>query len=252
MNKNKFLFVTVLVSIFMTVSAESAREIVDRADEAFQGERVYSTSTMTVYKSGEAQPVQELESYSMEKKGKTYTLSLYLAPSRMKGSANLMIEDDLWVRFSSTGRIRKLSSSAKKNSAGGSDFSYADMGDGGAGLSEKYIPSLIGEERVGGELCHIIELIASAADAPYEKMIVTITKASYRYMKIDYFESGANIKSMTFKDYRTINGKEYPFAYTMVSHTKPSRTEVLVQVFEIDSSRVQDRMFTTAYLETIR
>jgi len=210
MKKIIILITSLLLLSMMNIAAESAQSIVDRADQAFQGERVYSTSSMTVYKSGKAQPVQEMESFSMEKNGKTYSLSIYLAPRRMKGTANLMIEDDLWVRFSSTGRIRKLSSSAKKNSAGGSDFSYADMGDGGAGLAEKFTPTLTGEATVEGELCHVIELNASVSDAPYEKMIVFITKGTYRYLKIDYFESSANIKSMTFSDYRTVNGKDYP------------------------------------------
>ena len=232
--------------------AQSAQDIVDRADQAFEGDRVYSTSSMTVYKSGEAQPVQEMESFSMEKNGKTYSLSIYTAPRRMKGTANLMIDDDLWVRFSSTGRIRKLSSSAKKNSAGGSDFSYADMGDGGQGLSAKYTPEITGEETINGEKCYQIQLNAAGSDAPYEKMVVFITKDTYRYIKIDYFESGANIKSMTFSDYRTVNGKDYPFAYSMKNHTKPSRTEVEIDIFEINSSRVQDRYFTTGYLESIR
>lgn len=252
MKKNIVLSICLSCISMMGLGAESAQEIVDRADQAFQGERVYSTSSMTVYKSGEAQPVQEMESYSMEKNGKTYSLSIYLAPRRMKGTANLMIEDDLWVRFSSTGRIRKLSSSAKKNSAGGSDFSYADMGDGGGGLAEKFTPVLTGEDPVEGEPCYVIELKASDSDAPYEKMIVYITKDNYRYKKIDYFESGANIKSMTFSDYRTIDGKDYPFGYVMESHTKPSRTEVIVDIFEVNSPRVQDRYFTSGYLESIR
>ena len=250
----KILMSALLLTVFSFgfLAAETAREIVDRADEAFKGDRVYSTSRMTVYKSGEAQPVQEIESYTMEKGGKTYSLSIYIAPRRMKGTANLMIEDDLWVRFGSTGRTRKLSSSAKKNSAGGSDFSYADMGDGGQGLSEKYTPRLNGEETIDGEVCYKIELIADAPDAPYEKMVVYITKDTYRYMKIEYFESNANIKSMTFYDYKTVNGKDYPFRYIMENHTKPSVTEVEVDIFEIDSSRVQDRFFTTGYLESIR
>ena len=237
---------------FGFLAAETAEEIVDKADAAFQGDRVYSTSRMTVYKSGEAQPVQEMESYTMEKGGKTYSLSIYTAPRRMKGTANLMIEDDLWVRFGSTGRTRKLSSSAKKNSAGGTDFSYADMGDGGQGLSDKFTPRLAGEETIEGERCYKIELIADASDAPYEKMVVYITKETYRYMKIEYFENNANIKSMTFYDYKTVNGTDYPFRYIMENHTKPSRTEVVVDIFEINSSRVKDRFFTTGYLESIR
>lgn len=245
---------TFLLTVFTfgILAAQTAQEIVDRADKTFQGDRVYSTSRMTVYKSGEAQPVQEIESFSMEKSGKTYSLSIYIAPRRMKGTANLMIEDDLWVRFGSTGRIRKLSSSAKKNSAGGSDFSYADMGDGGQGLSEKYTPRLTGEGTVEGENCFKIELIADDSDAPYEKMVVYITKETYRYIKIEYFENNANIKSMTFYNYRTVNGTDYPFRYIMESHTKPSVTEVEVDIFEIDSSRVKERFFTTGYLENIR
>ncbi|MBI9098159.1 MAG: outer membrane lipoprotein-sorting protein [Spirochaetaceae bacterium] len=252
MKKKSIMLLLITLCAAGILWAQNAQDIVDRADHAFQGDRVYSTSSMTVYKSGEAQTVQEMESYSMEKNGKTYSLSVYLAPRRMKGTANLMIEDDLWVRFSSTGRIRKLSSSAKKNSAGGSDFSYADMGDGGQGLSEKYTPVLIGEETVEGEKCYKIELNAAVSDAPYDKMVVFITIDTYRYIKIDYYESGANIKSMIFSDYRTVDGKDYPFFYVMNNHTKPSRTEVSVDIFETDSSRVQDRFFTTGYLESIR
>ncbi len=234
------------------LAAQTAQEIVDKADTAFQGNRVYSTSTMTVFKSGKTQPVQKMESYTMEKDGKSYSLSIYTAPRRMKGTANLMIEDDLWVRFGSTGRTRKLSSSAKKNSAGGTDFSYADMGDSGQGLSGKFTPKIMGEETVEGERCYKIELLANGPDAPYEKMIVYITKDTYRYIKIDYFENNANIKTLTFYDYKTVNGTDYPFRYIMENHTKPSRTEVDVEVLEIDSSRVKDRMFTTGYLESIR
>lgn len=250
----KILLSVLLLTLFSIgfLAAETAQDIVYKADASFQGDRVYSTSRMTVYKSGEAQPVQELESYTMEKGGKTYSLSIYIAPRRMKGTANLMIEDDLWVRFGSTGRTRKLSSSAKKNSAGGTDFSYADMGDGGQGLSEKYTPRLAGEETIEGDLCHKIELIADASDAPYEKMVVYITKETYRYMKIEYFENNANIKTMTFYDYKTVNGTDYPFRYIMENHTKPSSTEVEVDIFEINSSRVKDRFFTTGYLESIR
>lgn len=38
------------------------------------------------------------------------------------------------VRFGSTGRVRKLTSSARRDSAGGTDFSCADMGEGSDGV----------------------------------------------------------------------------------------------------------------------
>ena len=253
----KSMIMTLLVTMAATLLpaiavAQSADEIVKKADDALKGNRTYSISRMTVYKSGEPQPVQEMEGYTMEKGGKSYSLSIYLAPSRMKGTANLMIEDDLWVRFGSTGRTRKLSSSAKKNSAGGTDFSYADMGDGGQGISDKYKSRLMGEEALEGVNCYKVELLADDSEAPYEKLVAFISKEGFRYLKIDYYEGNANIKSMTLHDYRTVGSKIYPFRQTMESHTKPSVTEVEVIEFEINSSKVQDRLFTTGYLESIR
>jgi len=254
---NKTLKISLLIPLLMVLlpafaGAQSADEIVRRADDAFKGDRIYSTSRMTVYKSGKAQPVQEMEGYFMEKGGKSYSLSIYTAPRRMKGMANLMIEDDLWVRFGSTGRTRKLSSSAKKNSAGGTDFSYADMGDGGQGISEKFKPRLLGDETIEGEPCYKVELMADDTEAPYEKMVVFIAKEGYLYLKIDYYEGNANIKTMTLHDFRTVGSKVYPFRQTMENHTKPSVTEVELIKFEMNSSKVKERFFTKGYLESIR
>lgn len=248
----KLYLVYILIIIASSIFPQTAKQIVDRADQALVGNKVYSISRITVYKSGEPQPVQEIESFTMEKNDKSFSLSIYTAPRRMRGMANLMIEDDLWVRFSSTGRVRKLSSSAKKNSAGGSDFSYADMGDSGQGLSDRYNAVLIGDQVVAGESCYKIELNRDKKDTPYEKMIVYITKDRFRYIKIDYYESGANIKSLELYDYRTVKNMDYPFAYTMKNHTKPSETRVTVELFEVDSKKVKERFFSTGYLESIR
>ena len=251
--KRIFLLTVLLVTAGVSyVCAETARNIVDKADEAFKINRVYSISSLTIYKSGKAQPAQIIEGYTMERNGRSYSLTIYKAPRRMKGTAVLMIDNDLWVRFASTGRVRKLSSSAKKNSAGGSDFSYADMGENGQGLAEKYSPSFKGEEKIDGISCFRIELAAVSPGAPYEKLMVFISKDDYRYIRIDYYEDNANIKTMKLSDYRVVNGINYPFKVVMESHVKDSRTEIVTKTFEGSSPRVKARYFTTGYLQSIR
>lgn len=236
------------------LTAESARAIVDKADEPFRGTRIYSLSEMTVYRSGEARPTLEIEGYSMREEGKELSLSLYLGPARMKGTAYLMIENDLWVRFASTGRIRKLSSSAKKNSAGGTDFSYYDMADSGQGFGEDYTLKLESEnEKIQGQRCYQIALVPEpGSDIPYEKVVCIITREDYRYLELEYYEDGAHIKTLSFSDYRNVNGRNYPFRYEMVSHTQPSRTEVIVKTVEFDSPKVELSMFCVPYLRKIR
>lgn len=245
--------IALLTVIVVTATAQSADQIISRADETFTEERVYSTSTLTIYHGDRARPEQTMDSYAMDIDGQYHTLSVYREPARMRGTAYLMIEDDLWVRFGSTGRIRKLSSSAKKNSAGGSDFSYTDMGEGNQGIADRYNARLTGSADVDGRSCYVVELTAKPGeDAPYERIVAYISESDYLYRQIDYYDAGANIKSMYLTDYREVDGRNYPFVAEMRSNTSNSRTVIETTELEFDSPRVEPRLFSTAYLETIR
>jgi hypothetical protein len=235
-------------------AAEEAGDIVARADAPLLGSRIYALSTMTITRSGEARPAMELESYSMTVEGREAALTIYRAPAKMKGTAYLTMGDDLWVRFASTGRTRKLSSSARKTAAGGSDFSYYDMGDSGRGIAEDYEPMLEDENvSVAGRRCYRIALIPRAGrDIPYEKLTAYISHDDYRYLKIDYTQDGAEIKSLSFSDYRRVDGRDYPFRYVMESRVRPSSTEVVTSLVEFDSPRVEAGLFTVPYLEQVR
>jgi hypothetical protein len=235
-------------------AAEEAGDIVARADAPLLGSRIYVLSTMTITRSGESRPAMELESYSMTVEGTEAALTIYRAPAKMKGTAYLTMGDDLWVRFASTGRTRKLSSSARKNAAGGSDFSYYDMGDSGRGISEDYEPVLEdGSVSVAGRRCYRIALIPRAGrDIPYEKLTAYISHDDYRYLKIDYTQDGAEIKSLSFSDYRRVDGRDYPFRYVMESRVRASSTEVVTTLVEFDSPRVEAGLFTVPYLEQVR
>ena len=245
-------YISALLLFASVCFAQTADEIIARADEKFTGDRIWSYSTMTIIRGGKTLPVQEMESFSRDTGGDYMSLSVYREPARMKGTAYLMIGDDLWVRFSSTGRIRKLSSSAKKNAAGGSDFSYADMGEGSEGIGKKYDLELAGTEEVEGEECFAVEMIPKRGeDSPYERVIAYVSKSTDRYLKMIYYEAGAPIKQMTLTDYRTVGDREYPFYIEMKSLTKDSVTIMETSDMEFGSSRVQDRFFSAAYLQTI-
>jgi hypothetical protein len=236
----------------VVLGAAEVDDILDEADRIFELDRVYSRSSMIIYRSGEAQPTQILEGYTMELNGRDCSLTLFLEPRRVSGTAYLMIGDDLWVRFASTGRVRKLSSSAKKNSAGGSDFSYADMGEGSTSFTEDYSARLTGEERRNGENCHVVEFLPRAgSDAAYEKIVAYITVDSPRYLSLEYYDDGALIKVLDMEDYREVNGLMYPFRMIMTSRTRDSRTVMETDVLEFNSDRVREQMFSVTWLESM-
>lgn len=233
--------------------AQEAQSLIDRADDLFSSDRVYSRSRMVVYNGETARPPQEMEGFVLDKNGTISSLTLYSSPARMRGTAYLMIGDDLWVRFGSTGRIRKLSSSAKKNAAGGSDFSYSDMGEGGGGIADKYTARLLGEEVLDGTACwHLVLEPQAGRDVPYQKLEVWIAQGSYRYQQVAYYEDGAHIKTMTMEDWREVPGGAYPFRVIMRSHVGDSRTEIETLELEMNSAKVRDRYFSASYLRSLR
>jgi len=251
----RFLIACVLVAVFSpALPAEDAEEIVQKADNLMISTRTYSKSEMTVFRSGQPRPTMRVRSYDMRKGDKSFSLAVYEAPAKMRGTAYLTIGDDLWVRFGSTGRIRKLSSSAKKSSAGGTDFSYSDMGESGRGMADKYRAKM-GKRNASfdGKSCWEIQLYPKPnAEGVYEKLIAFVSKENYHYLKIDYYEAGANIKTLLLEDYKEIGAKSYPNKITMKSHVKPSRTEVITTAIEFDSPEVRERYFTTSYLKRIK
>jgi len=249
----------VLITMFVAVLgtplfAQNASALLADADRIFELDNVYSRSTLSITRSGREQAPQVMEGFeSDDTDGTSRSLTVFREPARVNGTAYLMIGDDLWVRFASTGRIRKMSSSAKKNSAAGSDFSYDDMGDGSSSFSSRYRPALEGTDRIDGVGCHRLILTPRSGERhTYEKLIVWLTEEDHRYKRIEYWEDGAPIKVMDLEDYRRVGNVDYPYLVTMRSLAKDSVSVIETQYMEFDSPKVEDRFFTSAYLESIR
>ncbi|WP_028973688.1 outer membrane lipoprotein-sorting protein [Spirochaeta cellobiosiphila] len=243
-------FIFIFLTMSLTIYSQSAQVIVQKADDNIKGPQVWSLSTIQIVRNGNTLPLQRMEGYSMDINGQYHSLTVYLGPPRMKGTAYLMIEDNLWVRFSSTGRVRKLSSSAKKNSAGGSDFSYNDMGDDNAGISSKYRVRLAGEKKINKQNCYLIEMFPkNEKSSSYDKILAYISEKDFHYIQLDYYEAGALIKTMTLNDYRSIDQKEYPYIITMESHVKNSITTITTESIEFNSPKVKSQMFSPSYIQ---
>ncbi len=255
MTMKRFLLTSASVLLMaVNIPAQDATAILSDADRIFELEKVYSRSTMSITRSGRAQAPQVMEGYESDAAdGGARSLTIFTDPPRVDGTAYLMMGDDLWVRFSSTGRIRKMSSSAKKNSAAGSDFSYADMGEGSSSFSTQYNPAYDGEERINGVNCHRLVLSPRSGERDaYEKLIVWVAREDNRYLRIEYHDKGAPVKVMDLEDFRPVGGVNYPFHITMRSLARDSESVIETELMEFDSPKVEERFFTTAYLETIR
>lgn len=255
MKLNKILLTSAAITFAaLSLNAQDAAAILDQADSIFRLDGVYSRSTLSITRSGRAQAPQVMETIESDTAdGGARSLTVFTDPPRVDGTAYLMMGNDLWVRFASTGRIRKMSSSAKKNSAAGSDFSYADMGEGSNSFSTQYQAVYDGEERIDGISCHRLVLTPRPDEGvSYEKLVVWITEEDNRYLRVEYHDKGSPVKIMDLEDYRPVGNIDYPFLITMTSLARNSKSVIETELIEFDSPKVEERFFTTAYLETIR
>lgn len=238
-----------------STSSTTVESLLSQADTVFTYQKFFQRSTMTMTgTAGGDQPEQVMETYFEKYDGISHTLTLFTAPKRVAGTAYLMVGDELWVRFASTGRTRRLSSSARKNSAGGSDFSYNDLGGSAEGMAESYQALLTGEATIKGMGCYQIDLTPKAGvpdDSLYERMTVYIDKEQGMYRLIEFFEDGVMVKRMTLEEYRTVQGFAYPFSISMEGLLTGTRTTITTQEFALDSDRVDRRMFRSSYLESL-
>ena len=248
---------SILLGVFASsreAGAETATEIIRRADEPFLSTRVYSVSTMISYRSGKERKRETVETYTMADGTTEWSLTIYLEPERMKGTAYLVRGEDVWVRFASTGRVRKLGSLTVELSSSAGDFSIGDLSSSGSTLIERYSATLSNRSvSIRGQRCHQIQMTPrEGKNTEYDRLTVHITRDAYRYLKIDYERAGALVKSLDFDDYRPVDGHEYPHRMTMESHVGTTRTEIRMMQVDLDSPRVVPELFTPEYLEQMQ
>jgi outer membrane lipoprotein-sorting protein len=243
------LLVLMIAPAAFTVDVDA---ILTEADQAFTQGSIYSTSDMIVSSNGRVRQTMSMESYSLVTGDDTQSLMIFTEPRRMRGTAYLTVDGEIWVRFGSTGRVRKLRAASMRDSAAGSDFSYADMGEGSAGVSANYNARLIEEnERYVGTPCYQVELLPTSDDPPYEKLVACIAHSDNQYRAIGYYEDGALTKTMTLSDYRTVDGVDYPYLVRMQNHAANSQTDIVTHQIFFEDPRVNEGVFTVEYLEAM-
>ena len=134
----------------------TAKEIVKKADEKFNGEKSgYSVMSMTIVRPTWQRTV-EFKSWSL---GDDYALTLITAPAREKGQTFLKRGTEMWSWNPAINRLIKLPPSMMSQGWMGSDYTNDDILRESSVVND-YDHSLEGEEVIDGRLCYRIRLTA--------------------------------------------------------------------------------------------
>jgi len=224
----------------------TSKQIINKVNNLMNQETIYGKSTMTIVTTSGATRTFEYESWSKNFGEKN--LIRYLAPSRVKGQATLMLNhaDDIWMFFPRTQRVRKLATHAKKQKMEGSDFSYEDMGSGDAFIKD-FTAKRLKDEKIEGYACYKLELTRNKdSDLSYSRLIMWVIKENSVPVVIDYYDDkdpNLLLKRLVQSDIKVINGISTPMKIVM--YNKQDNTQTSMSMIEVKYNiPLKDEMFT--------
>lgn len=224
----------------------TAKAIVDKVNELMNQDQAEATMKMTITTSSGNQRTFTYKSYVKNKGEKN--LIKYIAPSRVKDQAVLMLNDanDIWSYFPRTNRVRRLATHAKKQKFEGSDFSYEDMGSGDAWL-DNFEHHRLDDDKFDGKDCFVIEMVKKRdAESGYSRQVMWVNKESYFPLRIDYYHEDDPeyaIKRLILSDITDIEG--VPTAMKMVMQNLEDNSETIAEYTQITYNvDLPDDLFT--------
>ncbi len=202
----KNILIIIFSSLTLSLSAQTADEIIDRVDKNMSSENRIVESTMTIHGKRNSRTMTS-RSYTV---GDKQSFTEYLSPVREMGTKMLKLEDKLWIYSPTTDRTIQISGHMLRQSVMGSDFSYEDMMDDRE-LMDIYTAKLIGQEKIDGTNTFVLELTAKVDNAAYHSRKMWIDVAHYVPLKEELFaKSGQLLKRTTLSDVQKIQGKWFP------------------------------------------
>lgn len=214
------LFILLLVN---SLYSQDATEIIKKSNDNINGLTSKSISKMTIIRPDWTREV-EMKTWS---KGTEYYLIYITSPARDKGQVFLKRDLELWNWMPSIGRMIKLPPSMMMQSWMGSDFTNDDLLKQSS-IVKDYKHKIIGEEKIEGHDCWIIELIPHP-DAPvvWGKIVMHVTKEHYLQVKVEFFDETLElVNTMIGSNIQDVGDRSIPKKMEMTPADKPGNKTI--------------------------
>ena len=245
------LIVSLLLLVFAPVItiAQSAKDIVVKADEQQRGEASYVEATMRIVRP-EWSRSMGMKSWS---KGQDYSLVFITAPAKDKGTASLKRGREMWNWLPSVERVIKIAPSMLGQAWMGSDFTNDDLINQSS-IVVDYAHEMVGDEVFDGDECYVIDAFAKP-DAPvvWSKVRLWISKRNYLQRKAAFFdEFGDLVNTMQSFDVVTMGGRAIPTRMEMIPADKAGHmTEMIYHAAQFDFE-ISETFFSQRQMRALR
>jgi len=220
----RFRFVFLFAAICTQVFPQTAKEVVQKADQLMKANSSYSEVEMTIVKPDWSRTMG-LKIWGLEP---DYAMIYVTEPARDKGTVTLKRKNEVWNWIPSAQKVIKIPPSMMMQSWMGSDFTNDDLVKESS-IVKDYTHKFIGEENLSGYDCWKVELTPKPdAGVVWGKIIVWISKKEYFELKADYYDEDENIvKSFNGSDPQKMDDRTVLTHWEMVPVDEPGNKTIL-------------------------
>ena len=249
MNSMKNIITAIALILAVPTFGQTAREIIQKADDKMQGNSNKSEMRMTIVRPDWKREVT-MKGWAL---GREYSLILITAPARDKGSAFLKRDKEMWNWQPSIDRVIKLPPSMMLQSWMGSDFTNDDLVKESSVVND-YEHSLGPDTVVNNLVCYKI-ILTPKPDAPvvWGKIVTYIDKEEFNQHIVYYYdEDDFLINTMLLTDIKNMGGRIIPTHLEMIPADEPENKtviEYLKMEFDLD---FDEKFFSQQSMKRVR
>ena len=217
MRQNKFLIGFMTLILFLTgftvntlAQDLNGREIMKKVYNRNTGGDRKAELNMILVNKFDDERERELKQFNRDFGEVEKKIMFFTSPQDIRGTSfmNWSYEDERadsqWIYLPALRKIKRISSENKSDYFMGSDFTYDDLGERKV---DEDTHKLIGDEKVNGKECYIVENIPKEEDYMYSKTITWVSKENWIGLKKEFYDNdGELLKTLTVKDYEIIDG----------------------------------------------
>jgi len=230
------MILTFALTSSFTASAQNATEIVQKADQKFNGEKSsYSEMTMTIVRPKYTREI----TFKSWTEGRDLAMTLITAPAQDKGQSFLKNGNNMWSWNPTIQRLIKLPPSMMSQGWMGSDYTNDDLLKESSIVSD-YTHKILKDETIYGYDCYVIQLLPKpSADVVWAKIILWISKNGYMMMKSEYYDEDLSlVKTNLAHDVKTFDGRTLPSVMEIVpADEKGYKTKVDITTMNFNNSK---------------
>lgn len=244
----KLTAVTVLLLILSAASAQTAKEIIKKADEKMRGSTMQAELTIRTVRPSWSREMQ----CKVWMKGANLSMILIQSPAKDKGISFLKKKKEVWNWMPSLERTIKLPPSMMSQSWMGTDFTNDDLVKESS-VVEDYDHSITGDTVIMERNCYIIQMIPKPeAAVVWSKVIVCVDKKDYLELHSRFYdEDGKLINTMNCYDIKQMDDRIIPSRFEMIpADKKGQKTEMIYRSVKYNKP-IEDNFFTVEKMKAV-